>query len=353
MTFLARARACTVPLLLLSLAACAAGDSDGAPFNPDGTTADLDAIARSYRTPAVLSFAASRALIDRALGAPTVTPATAIAVAHTRREFGARSPDFPLHARRAADGEGHALTARLPRSVLGTTFAWDARRSRYIAGQEAGAPADGARFTLYAVDGTSGALVRPLREVGYADVSEKDGELRLRVVSGTTTWLEYGVNTERTTARAAVQLKGFVTNGVDRVTFAVTSDLALDDSPEAGRIDYRVAVPSRDVALQWTVALGGFRSAADPLALDLALSSSDGSVLLEGSVAGGTGTLSALANIVPVSTLALSRRGMELARPDGTELEAPEARALRRVLTSVDEASHFSDLLLGPVASLM
>lgn len=356
-TFLARARACA--LLVLGLAACAAGDSDGAPFNPDGTTADLDAITRAYRTPAVLSFAASRGHIDRALGAPTVTVATALATARSRGDFGVRARDFALHARAAAarTGEPRASDAsRLPAAALGATFAWDTRQGRYVASSRPGAPADGARFLLYAIDAASGRPVRPLRQVGYLDIADSVAAganvVRLRVISGTTTWLEYGVTAERTLARAVVGIRGYATNGVDRVTFAVSSDLALEDGPEAGRIDYRLAVPSRDVALQWTVALGG-TSAADPLSLDLALSSADGSVLLEGSVAGGAGTLYALANNVPVSTVVLARTGMTLARPDGNQLDAPESRALRRVLGSVDEASHFSDLLLAPVASVM
>jgi len=358
--FLARARVCALPLLAVVTLGCAAGDSDGAPLNADGTTADFDAIARTYRTPAVLSFAASRAGIDRALGAATVTPATDLAAARSRREFGARARDFAVHARAVAmrgDEPRPPNAAHLAPAVRGVTFVWDPRLARYVPAQRPGAPVGGTRFLLYALDAATGLPARPLQPVGHVDVADTlVGDvpmLRLRVMSGNTTWLEYGVTAERTVTRANVAIRGFATNGVDRVTFAVTSDLALDDDPEAGRIDYRLAVPSRDVALQWTVALGGLRSAADPLSLDLALSSADGSVMLEGSMAGGAGTLYALANNVPVSTVVLARDGLSLASPDGAQLEAPEARALRRVLTSVDEASRFSDLLLTPVASVM
>jgi hypothetical protein len=112
-------------------------------------------------------------------------------------------------------------------------------------------------------------------------------------------------------------------------------------------------VPSRDLALQWTVALGSLGSAAEPMTLDLALSSADGSVLVAGQLSGGTGTLHALANNVPVSTVSVSGRGVALQRPDGAELDPADARAMRHVLASVEDASRFSSQLLAPVASVM
>ena len=359
-TLLARAVACARFLAALSLTACAAGDADGAPFNADGTTADLAAIAQAYRTPAVVSFAASRALIDRALGAPTVTPATALVGARSRGQFGAQVRSFARRAHAAAtrtDEPRPAGIAILPAHVHGATFLWEPRRGRYMAGRESGAPAHGVRFVLYAVDPGTGRPAEPLRPVGHVDVTDSvtpaASAVRLRVVSEQTTWLDYAVTADRTSDGAAVTLQGFVTNGADRVAFDVQATLGIDERDDAGRIDYRLAVPSRDLALQWTVALGGLRSVTQPMSLDLALGSAEGSVLLGGTVTGDAGTLHVLANNVPVSTVSLSRNGITLVRPDGTELDSAEARALRHVLSSVEDASRFSDLLLAPVASVM
>lgn len=359
-TLVARARTCTRLLATLMLAACAAGDADGAPFNADGTTADLEAIAQAYRTPAVQSFAASRGLIDHALGTQTVTSATELAAARTRAQFGGGARLFALHAHAAAtrgDEPRPSGVAILPAHVHGTTFLWEPGRSRYVAGRESGAPAHGARFVLYAVDPGTGRPAEPLRPVGHVDVTDSvtpaESAVRLQVVSASTTWLDYAVTAERSSEGAVVAIRGFATNGADRVTFDVQTALALDEGDDAGRIDYRLAVPTRDLALQWTVALGGLHTAGAPVSLDLALGSTGGSVLLGGTVTNGAGTLHVLANNVPVSTVSLSRTGVTLARPDGTELDSAEARALRRVLSSVEDASRFSDLLLAPVASVM
>jgi hypothetical protein len=347
-------------LATLALAACAAGDSDGAPFNADGTTADLEAIAAAYRTPVLASFTASRALIDRALGAPTVTAATAMADSRTRSQFGGGARLFAQRARLAAthgDEPRPPGVAILPAHLHGTTFVWEPRHARYATGPESGAPTRGARFVLYAIDPGTGRPAEPLRPLGHVDVTDSvtpaESAVRLRVVSGATTWLDYAVTADRSSEDAVVGIRGFVTDGADRVTFDVQTALALDEGDEAGRIDYRLAVPTRDLAVQWTVALADLRAAGAPIALDLALGSADGSVLLGGTVRGGIGTLHVLANNVPVSTVSLSRTGVTLARPDGTELDSAEARALRRVLSSVEEASRFSDLLLAPVASVM
>jgi hypothetical protein len=359
-TLLARARACALLLATLALAACAAGDSDGAPFNAVGTSADLEAIAATFRTPAVASFAASRGLIDRALASTGVAPAISPAAARTRAQFGSQTRAFVRHARAAATRSEEPRpsgTTLLPARVLGATLTWEPSRARYVTGQESGAPANGARFVLYTIDAATGRPAEPLRPVGHVDVTDATtpagGAVRLSIVSGATIWLDYVASADRTTGSAAVSLRGFVTNGADRVSFDIRTAHALGDSSEAGRMDYRIGVPSRDLALQWTVALGSLGSAAEPMTLDLALSSADGSVLVAGQVSGGTGTLHALANNVPVSTVSVSGRGVALQRPDGAELDPADARAMRHVLASVEDASRFSSQLLAPVASVM
>jgi hypothetical protein len=346
----ARARHCALALLSLALAACAAGDSDGAPFDAEGTAADLEAIVQAYRTPVLQSFAASRGAVDRALGVATVGPATALAGARSGRDFGARARAFAREAQAVAmrgDTVGTVARPRLPAGARGATFVWDARRQGYTPTRLAGAPEDGARFLLYAVDG-AGRPLSPLRQVGRLDVlelkSEDDGGLRLEVRSETTTWLAYDVRVAHSTDRASVTMRGTVGDGTGRMSFDVAAELPAEG---AGRIDYRLAVPSRDVALQWTVTLDAPGSTGDRLGLDLALSSADGSVLLEGSVSGGRGTLHAFANNVPVSTVALGGDQMQFARPDGTALAPVEARALRGVVMAVEEGSRFSEMLVA------
>jgi hypothetical protein len=360
MTLRARARVCAVLLVTLGAGACVAGDSDGAPFNAAGTTADLQAIAETFRTPAVASFAASRGLIDRALVSPGTASAIPTVSSRTGARFGSEARAFVRHARVAATrGEEprHTGPAMLPSRVLGATLTWEPNRGRYVTGREPGAPADGARFVLYAIDAATGRPAEPLRPVGHVDLTDagtpEGGAVRLRIVSGTTTWLDYVVRADRTTDSAAIGMRGFVTNGADRISFDIRTEHALDDSTDGGRMDYRIGVPSRDLALQWTVGLGNPGSTAGPMTLDLALSSADGSVLVTGKVTGGAGTLHALANNVPVATVSVSGRGVGLQRPDGAELDPAEARAVSQVLASVEDASRLSRQLLAPVASVM
>lgn len=360
MTLHARARLCALLLATLGVGACVAGDSDGAPFNADGTAADLEAIAATFRTPAVASFAASRGLIDRALASPGVAPAIPPVLTRTRGRFGSEARAFVRHARVAATRAEDLRatgTALLPARVLGATLTWVPSRGRYLPGEEPGAPANGVRFMLYAIDVATGRPAAPLRPVGHVDVTDagtpEGGAVRLRIVSGATTWLDYVVSADRTTESAVIGMRGFVTNGADRISFDIRTEHALDDSTDGGRMDYRIGVPSRDLALQWTVVLGSPGSAAEPMTLDLALSSSDGSVLVTGRVTAGAGTLHALANNVPVATVSVSGSGLALRQPDGAELAPAEARAVSQVLASVANASRLSSQLLAPVASVM
>ena len=74
----------------------------------------------------------------------------------------------------------------IPDAIEGVTFVWSAEDSMYVASDQNGAPDNGARFLVYAVNPLTGYPSLPLTEVGYLDMVDESTEelarLEVRVV---------------------------------------------------------------------------------------------------------------------------------------------------------------------------
>ncbi len=123
----------------------------------------------------------------------------------------------------------HALGPEVARSPLisplrrGKTFVYDPGLKRYVIDPaRAGAPPTGVRFILYA---PAGGHPDVGREVGHADlIDEGDGSsqdiaLRLVVVDGDRTILEYRTTIDIVAKGGVITVDGFVQGPYDRLTF--------------------------------------------------------------------------------------------------------------------------------------
>lgn len=70
-----------------------------------------------------------------------------------------------------------AITADIqdlfPNDVLGTTLEWNTTTDQYVIGARAGAPANGIRLLIYAVNPISGMPVEPLQELGFVELTDE------------------------------------------------------------------------------------------------------------------------------------------------------------------------------------
>lgn len=108
----------------------------------------------------------------------------------------------------------------IPPEQRGTTFEWNTTNDLYEPTARTGAPAQGVRFILYAIDPLTIQPVEPLVEVGYVDLldnsTDTKAELRIVVagVGGTPVYVDYTVtitSTGETSGRIAAG--GYITNG--------------------------------------------------------------------------------------------------------------------------------------------
>lgn len=246
------------------MAGCGGGDSTApdAPFDPSGTSSDLGALEASFESEAMAGFASAAPAISTTLGESPA--AMAVMAAPTRMIAGGKAG-----ARQYAGALARLYTqptsgmrpvsprAAILEEHLGVTFTRDPETLEYGPSDRTGAPSNGVRFIVYAVNPISGQPVTPLAEVGYADVvvteSATSASINIELVSGGVTYLDYTVGATGSQTAITLTVSGFVSNGEDRVNF----DLDTHLSEEVISFDYTLSVPTRgnfriDFEEEWT-----------------------------------------------------------------------------------------------------
>lgn len=198
----------------LSLALAACGKDNGpSTFDPQGTTTDMAVAQDAFGSQQAASFSAIGPDISVVLnGSPVVASSAALALSRPS----ARSAAYARKLVSLLPRGGTAIqptVAAIPSSVLGTTFVWDEINDVYVASSLTGAPANGVRFVLYAVDPVMFRPVEPVVEVGYADVIDQSTasttDIRVKVVQANVTYLDYDVSATATASGGVVTISGF------------------------------------------------------------------------------------------------------------------------------------------------
>lgn len=270
-TIRARRRAPALAAWLLAVvAACSDGNAPkSATFDAARVDAGLQAAQRAIEAPAVSSFLA---LSPSVAAAPGVNASAA--VAGVRAVLSARTVS-PDSARGAALVLARALDAApevseaplLPSTVLGTTFVFSPITQGYVpAPGRAGAPANGVRFVLYAVNPVTKQPVLET-EIGYAELTDEGGAAfnrvayRLRVVSGGVTYLDYGVQADVGLTGVQVGVDGFASDGTTRLDFDVDVGAHVQNGEAQLEVAFAFDVPTQNFHTRATVrgsdALGG------------------------------------------------------------------------------------------------
>jgi len=107
--------------------------------------------------------------------------------------------------------------ALFPANVLGTTLEWDTLSHTYVAGNQTGAPANGIRVLLYAVNPVTIEPIVPLQELGHVDLTDEStaqaDQLGVLLTLGATTIADYTITLVTSTTSASLEANGFIRNG--------------------------------------------------------------------------------------------------------------------------------------------
>lgn len=139
--------------------------------------------------------------------------------------------------------------AIIPPAQRGTTWVFDASQQRYVVdAARTGAPANGVRYILYAVNPLDHAPL-PDVEIGYADLTDEGdetpnaGSLRLRAVSHDVVFVDYRVGMVGSADAAAVGVNGTFFDGGKHLTFELQAQGGRTASAESVVLHARLAVP--------------------------------------------------------------------------------------------------------------
>jgi hypothetical protein len=355
----------TVALVSMSLVGCGGESTPDAPFNPAGTTADLQAMNATFASPTFNSFSTFSLMFDGALGgAPIIAASRAALDVRGKTPQGIRAAAVRTAQRLAAtlrpasgmsaSSSAHAGTAlaAVPAEVAGKTFEYDAATGSYAAGVRTGAPANGVRFILYAVDPVSYMPVEPLTETGHVDLTDLSAgstqAARIEVVSGGITYINYTVSASNTSTSGRVSVVGMITDGAIQATVNLRSTVTYTGGLT---LTYSLDLPQRDVSIDLTVSASNINEPAGTIVINLLMRGPNGTVSMTGEFSETNGTVNVRINGNAFATVTTDGMTTIITRTDGTPLADDEYAALQGVFEIQASAFTSFDQMLAPVGA--
>jgi predicted small lipoprotein YifL len=339
----------------VSVALTGCGDSGpDVPFNPAGTSADIQAVNAAFGSSSFASFSSLSPLFGAALGgAPLVSSSAAAMDIRASGAAGMRAAAV-RSARRlagllpaAGNKSFSASSAGIPVEIAGKTFEYSG--GAYVAGTRTGAPANGVRFLLYAVDPVTFMPVEPLVETGRVDITDLSGtstqSARVEVVSGTTTFLDYTVTANSVTGRVTVV--GFVTDGTNRANLNLRATVT-----SAGDLTlvYSLDVPQRDVSIDLTLTATGLTPESGTITINLSMSGPNGTVSMAGQFTVNGASLTVRTSGRVFATITVTGQGAPvITGADGLPITEEDIAALQGIFELTSEAFISFDQMLVPV----
>jgi len=318
-------------ILVLALAGCAK-DNGPSEFNPQGTSDDMAAATAAFATQQMSSYAVMGADISAVLNASPVVKSSAMAI----RGLDATRAARELAAIVPRRGAFQASVASVPSALLGTTFVLDVNSGTYVASDLAGAPSQGVRFLLYAVDPVLLQPVYPLVEVGYVDITDHTTasavDVNVKVVEGNVIYLAYEVTAHATTTGGVVEISGFASNGTTLANFALTATVTDINSSPVISYGYHVNVPSRQLTLDWTLTLTNISDTEVATTVDLVINGPNGNVHLNGTYGVSERTLTVKVNGTLYATVDLNGAEPVITGPDGQPLDSDAEASIQSVV---------------------
>src|SRR5256886_10122792 len=185
---------------------------------------------------------------------PTCVAGRALSLAESRRAATA------LRAALVPSSGAVAASIFPPGVVWGTTYTWNATTFQYEANDPAvvpGAPSNGVRFVLYALDLAGQPIAtQPIGRADFMDESSGNTQTLHVLVVGTTTdppvtYLDYAVSVTLGANTANVAVVGFITDGIERLDF----NAAIGETSGSATFDIRFDVNAADAHVRLRMTL--------------------------------------------------------------------------------------------------
>ena len=151
-----------------------------------------------------------------------------------------------------------------PSNLLGVTFEWGATEGHYVPTERTGAPADGIRFILYAIDPLTRRPAQPLNETGFLDLTDEGDASATRLgvyaESGGQALVDYFIEMTyqllgEQDISATLTADGYISDGTERLDFALDEMATVLGSTQmiSVDVDYRLSLAGENVSVETTL----------------------------------------------------------------------------------------------------
>lgn len=373
-SFLGRRLAPGAVLLVFLAAAC--GEDAVGPMSlsdPVATTAQMQAIGATIESPVFESFSA--------LGAD-IAPA-APAAASARELLRASQPmlsRMALQPYRRSLEDAQVLRQLVPTmsslapqqifppTILGKTFEWNPSTFQYEPTTRAGAPSNGVRFILYAINPLSGGPADPLVEVGYVDLTDESSPSAVKLgitaagVGGTPVYVDYEVIVSAGPTSFQLTATGYITNGAASPdTLHFDGSVTVRETATGGTVTQDVSfdVNSRDLHIRLIETLTVSQSGI-VLEINFRFEHGDEVVTARGTITveldSASGTITVRVNGGLFATCEITAtpasETVTCAGADEDGLNADEQTALQAIADAIEQVSEAFSNLFAPAENI-
>ena len=346
----------TGPALLLVLAVFAAGcqDTTGTSslsrLNAAAALADYNAMDGVLQSTGWRSFQMTAAKMDAAKFGSA--PAVAARATAALRELG------DPRAFAAALGDVGVTASSVPLISTGNrgkTFVYNAQLHDWVVDPaRTGAPANGVRFITYE---PKGAEPDPTKPIGHADLIDLgDGNagigLRLVVVEGSLTVLNYTTTVEGSDGRGHVTVEGYLQNNRDKLDFDIDVRGENNGGVERGDITFDLAIAAREFAVDGDVHIEK-QNGQEHSTVDLSVRHGNASFRVD--VANDVGTLSGNIDLnnAPFAKVSGTSAQPVFKTPSGGDITGAEGLVLWRIFDITEDVFDLFEDLVDPIDELV
>lgn len=274
------------------------------------------------------------------------------------RSFAERANAGPFASAVPATGAEINLIPLISESGRGTTFVFDTLSGGYVPRfSRPGAPANGVRFILYAVNPLTGAP-EVSAEIGHADLFDlgsatgPEVAVQFIVVSDSDIFLDYSVTAVGDQTGGAVSIDGLAGRSPDRLAFDIEATSTSADASTARNVRFAIDFPETAFEVRADLAsLDTSEGETGSVDIRVRHRGSTIRILMDGGA--GSAEASFLVNGELFATATGSPAGPVIRGADGEPLGQQELQALHAILRLAGGLTQMFGELMAPAGRLI
>lgn len=271
------------------------------------------------------------------------------------RGFQLAAPSMAAQAGLVGSGVALKSVPLISDGNLGKTFIYDAARHEWVVDPaRTGAPADGVRFITYE---PNGAEPDPSKPIGHADLIDLGNStagiaLRLIVVEGSLTIIDYTTTLEGAEGSGRVTVDGFVQNTRDKLDFEISMQGQSSNGIETADIAFAMGIAARQFHVTGDVEVER-QNGVESGAVDLNVRHGAHSFTVD--IANEAGTLNGRIDLnnSPFALVSGPAPQPIFKRPNGSAITGAEGLVLWRVFDVSEDVFDLFEDLIDPIDALV